>query len=64
MELEPEVDRWRSELTDEDFGHVAFEGVRLDGKRSILTQLTAPGPADVGQVRAIARAIALALPAK
>jgi hypothetical protein len=41
-----------------------FEGVKLEGKRSILKQLSAPGPADAGQVRAIARAIALALPAK
>lgn len=24
VELEPEVDRWLSDLTDEDFGHAAF----------------------------------------
>lgn len=41
-----------------------YAGVKLEGKRSILKQLTAPGPADVAQVRAIARAIAVALPAK
>jgi len=41
-----------------------FEGVKLEGKRSILKYLTAPGPADTAAVRRFAQTLAAALPMK
>jgi len=41
-----------------------FEGVKLEGKRSILKYLTAPRPADAAALRRLAHTLAAALPMK